>query len=166
MFIDPIIKRLQNRVQSTVSHMSGNIAALAPLLVAATFGIMAASHYLNEMMGPLAGYLTLAGVFLVISLVVYVVARWHETHQMTRANEELAAMAQTSPLEAVIRLFQSSDVPQSLLASAKSAAPAAARTALREAPRNLPLLLGAGLGLMLASRLLDALNDRSEDGAP
>ena len=42
MFVEPILKRLENKIQSTVGHVSGAAIALVPLLVAVGFGTAAA----------------------------------------------------------------------------------------------------------------------------
>ena len=45
MFVEPILKRLEHKIQSTVGHVSGAAIALAPLLVAVGFGTAAADSY-------------------------------------------------------------------------------------------------------------------------
>jgi hypothetical protein len=42
MFFEPVLKLLEAKVQSAVSHVSGAVMALAPLFVAIGFGTAAA----------------------------------------------------------------------------------------------------------------------------
>ena len=42
MFVEPILKRLENKIQFTVGQVSGAAIALVPLLVAVGFGTAAA----------------------------------------------------------------------------------------------------------------------------
>lgn len=161
---EPIIKRAENAVGATITRVSGNAMAAAPLLVAFGFATAAVAYWATQTLGPLLGNLAVAGVFLLISLIVYAYARRREAQQQARASAELAAMTEASPFIALSRAINSSNATQALFDLAKSAAPVAAknaaRVALREAPRNLPLLIGAGLGLMVASRLVNAMNGR------
>lgn len=160
---EPIIKRAENAVGATITRLSGNAMAAIPLLIAFGFALAAATYWAGEELGPLYGNLAIAGAFLVVALLVYAYARRREAAQQARASAELAALTEASPLTLISRALQSSNVSQSLLDLAKTAAPAAARNAarvaVREAPRNLPLLIGAGLGLMAASRLVNALTN-------
>lgn len=160
---EPIIKRAENAVESTITRVSGNALAAVPLLIAFGFATAAAAYWANEALGPLAGNLAIAGVFLALSVFAFAYARNREAKQQARASQELAALSESSPFGAVSRAFQSSNTPQALLDLAKSAAPIAAKnaalTAVRAAPRNLPLLLGAGVGLMVASRLVGAFTN-------
>ncbi|WP_363350026.1 hypothetical protein [Methylocystis echinoides] len=137
--------------------------AAVPLLIAFGFATAAAAYWATESLGPLLGNLAVAGAFVLISLLVYALARRREAQQQARASEELAALTEASPFAAISRAIQSSNATQALFDLAKSAAPVAAknaaRVALREAPRNLPLLLGAGVGLMVASRLVNAMTN-------
>ncbi|KAF2990511.1 hypothetical protein OGR47_02205 [Methylocystis sp. MJC1] len=157
---EPMIKRAENAVGATITRLSGNAMAAVPLLLAFGFALAAAAYWANEELGPLFGNLAIAGVFLVVALLVYAYARRREAAQQARASAELAALTEASPMTAITRALQSSNVSQALYDLARNAAPTAAKTAavsaLRAAPRNLPLLLGAGLGLMVASRLVDA----------
>ncbi|WP_457798978.1 hypothetical protein [Methylocystis sp. S23] len=157
---EPIIKRAENAVGATIVRMSGNAMAAVPLVIAFGFALAAATYWANEELGPLWGNLAIAGVFLVLSAFVFAYARRREAVQQARASAELAALTEASPMTAISRALQSSNVSQALLDLAKTAAPSAAknaaRAAIREAPRNLPLLIGAGLGLMAASRLVNA----------
>jgi hypothetical protein len=160
---EPVIKRAENAVDAAITRLSGNAMAAIPLLVAFGFATAAAAYWANETLGPLLGNLAIAGVFLVISALIYAYARRREAQQQARASKELAALTEASPMTAVSRAFQSSNVSQALFDMAKGAAPIAAKnaavSALRAAPRNLPLLLGAGLGLMVASRLVSAMTN-------
>jgi hypothetical protein len=157
---EPIIKWAENAVGATITRLSGNAMAAIPLLIAFGFALAAATYWADEELGPPYGNLAISGAFLVVALLVYAYARRREAVQQARASAELAALTEASPLTAISRALQSSNVSQSLLDLAKNAAPIAARNAarvaVREAPRNLPLLIGAGLGLMAASRLVNA----------
>lgn len=157
---EPIIKRAENAVGATITRVSGNAMAAIPLLIAFGFATAAGAYWAYDSFGPLVGNLAVAGAFLVVAAFVYAYARRREAQQQARASEELAALTDASPMIAISRALQSSNVSQALLDLARNAAPAAARnaaiSALRAAPRNLPLLIGAGLGLMAASRLVDA----------
>jgi hypothetical protein len=160
---EPIIKRAENAVGATITRLSGNAMAAVPLVIALGFALAAATYWANAELGPLWGNLAIAGIFLVLSAVVFAYARRREVVHQARASAELAALTEASPMNAISRALQSSDVSQTLLYLAKSAAPVAAknaaRAALRDAPRNLPLLIGAGLGVMAASRLVNALTN-------
>ncbi len=160
---DPILKRAETAVAATITRISGNAIAAVPLLIAFGFATAAAAYWANETLGPLAGNLAVAGVFLAISVVAFAYARNREAMRQARASEELAALRDDSPFAMLSSAFQSPNVILTLFDMAKGAAPSAARSvagaALRAAPRNLPLLLGAGLGLMVASRLVGALTN-------
>jgi len=160
---EPIIKRAENAVGATITRVSGNAMAAVPLLIAFGFALAAATYWADAELGPLWGNLALAGAFLVIAILVFAYARRREATQQARASAELAALTEASPMIAITRAFQSSNVSQALLDLAKTSAPMAARNAarvaIREAPRNLPLLIGAGLGLMAASRLVNAMTN-------
>jgi hypothetical protein len=160
---EPIIKRAENAVGATITRISGNAMAAVPLVIALGFALAAATYWANAELGPLWGNLAIAGIFLCLSAVVFAYARRREVVQQARASAELAALTETSPMTVISRALQSSNVSQTLLDLAKSAAPVAAknavRAALRDAPRNLPLLIGAGLGVMAASRLVNALTN-------
>ncbi|QGM96604.1 hypothetical protein [Methylocystis parvus] len=157
---EPILKRVENALGATVTRVSGNAMAAIPLLVAFGFALAAATYWANDELGPLYGNLAIAGAFLVVALIAFTYARRREAVQQARASAELAALTEASPMTAISRALQSSNVSQALYDLAKNAAPgaakSAARAAIREAPRNLPLLIGAGLGLMAASRLVNA----------
>lgn len=157
---EPMIKRAENAVGATITRLSGNAMAAVPLLIAFGFALAAVAYWANEALGPLFGNLAIAGAFLVIALAVYAYARRREAVQQARASAELAALTEASPITAIQRALQSSNVSQALYDMARNVAPTAAKTAavsaLRAAPRNLPLLVGAGLGLMVASRLVEA----------
>ena len=75
MFVEPILKRLEHKIQSTLGHASGAAIALAPLLVAAGFGTAAADSYLLERFSSPVAYLILCGAYLVVALVIYMVVR-------------------------------------------------------------------------------------------
>lgn len=160
---EPIIKRAENAVGATITRLSGNAMAAVPLFIAFGFATAAAAYWATQSFGPLLGNLVVAGAFLLISLIVYAYARRREAQRQARASEELAALTDASPFNALSRAINSSNATQALFDLAKSAAPVAAknavRVALREAPRNLPLLLGAGVGLMVASRLVNAMTN-------
>jgi predicted permease len=79
MFVEPILKRLEHKIQSTVSHASGAAIALVPLLVGVGFGTAAADSYLQERFSPPEAYLILCGAYLVVALVIYMVARARTT---------------------------------------------------------------------------------------
>lgn len=157
---EPVIKRAENAVGAAILRVSGNALAAIPLLIAFGFALAAATYWANEEFGPLYGDLAIAGVFLILGLLVFAYARRREAMQQARASAELAALTDASPINAISRALQSSNVSLAMMDMARNAAPMAARkmarVAIREAPRNLPLLLGAGLGLMAASRLVNA----------
>jgi hypothetical protein len=166
---EPMIKRAENAVGATLTRVWGNAMAAVPLLVAFGFATAAAAYWATDEFGPLFGNLVIAGLFLVIAVFVYAVARRREAMQQARASEELAALTEASPFNAISRAVQSSDASQALYDLARRTLPVAARNAarvaVREAPRNLPLLVGAGVGLMVASRLVNAMsNGKSSSG--
>jgi len=59
MFFEPIVKVLEAKVQSAVSHLSGAAMALAPLVVAIGFGTAAADSWLKDAYGERSAYLIL-----------------------------------------------------------------------------------------------------------
>ncbi|PPD43463.1 MAG: hypothetical protein CTY15_09820 [Methylocystis sp.] len=160
---EPMIKRAETAVSTTITRVSGNAIAAALLLIALGFATAAAAYWANESLGPLVGNLAIAGVFLAISVFAFAYARNREAKRQAQASEELAALRSESPFALLSNAFQSPNVMQTLFDMARSMAPGAAKNvagaALRAAPRNLPLLLGAGLGLMVASRLVGALTN-------
>jgi len=162
MFVEPIVKRVENAMDATVARVSGSALALIPLLAAAGFATAAAAIYANERLGPERGNLLLAGVFLVVSLVTFGVVRRREARMKARARAELAAMTPVNSVEALLDGMNLSNLPQALMDAAKTAAPDIGKAALKELPRNLHLLVGAGVGLFLASRIVDALDKSRE----
>lgn len=160
---EPLIKRAENAVGGAITRISGNAMAAVPFIIAFGFATAAAAYWATDEFGPLFGNLVIAGIFLVIAVFIYGLARRREAMQQARASEELAALTEASPFNAISRAVQSSNASQALYDLAKRAVPVAAkntaRVMLRDAPRNLPLLLGAGVGLMVASRLVNAMSN-------
>ncbi len=85
MFVEPILKRLEHKIRSTVSHASGTAIALVPLLVAVGFGTAAADSYLRERFSSPVAYLILCGAYLVVALVIYLVARARANAEATKS---------------------------------------------------------------------------------
>jgi hypothetical protein len=157
LFVEPILKRLENMVQSTVAHVSGSVIALFPFLVAVGFGTAAADSYLTEQFGAQIANLVLCGAYLVIALAIYGVARARERRHAEIAREQLEQLPLVNPIRAALDQVQTPRIDRMLVEIAGKSAPAAAQ-ALRGQAKNLHLLIGAGLGIYIASRIVDALN--------
>jgi len=69
MFVEPILKRLEHKIESP-SPCFGNGIALVPLLVRRGFGTAAADTYLQERFSSPVVYLILCGAYLVVALVI------------------------------------------------------------------------------------------------
>ncbi|HEY8137265.1 MAG TPA: hypothetical protein VIF61_05460 [Methylocystis sp.] len=160
MFVEPILKRLEHKIQSTVSHASGTAIALVPLLVAVGFGTAAADFYLQERFSPPEAYLILCGAYLVVALVIYMVARAREQRSAEIAEAELAQMPIVSPVTAAMDQLSLLNIQRTLLDFAGRSGPAAAKAVMDQTTKNLHLLIGAGAGIYVASRIVDALNRR------
>ena len=65
MFFEPVLKLLEAKVQSAVSHVSGSAMALAPLVVAIGFGTAAADSWLKDVYGERVAYLILGAAYLI-----------------------------------------------------------------------------------------------------
>lgn len=159
MFVEPILKRLEHKIQSTVSHASGTAIALVPLVVAVGFGTAAADSYLQERFSSPVVYLILCGAYLVVALVIYLVARARERRSDEIAEAELARMRIASPVREAMDQLRLTDISRALLALAGSSGPAA-KAVMDQTTKNLHLLIGAGAGIYVASRIVDALNRR------
>ena len=164
MFVEPIIKLLETKVQSAVSHVSGVAMALAPLVVAIGFGTAAADSWLKDAYGDRTAYLILGAAYLLIALAIYATARARQ-----RRNAEIAAqLAETSiinPVREVANQLSLGGIEESLLTLAGRTGAPAARVVAEQAAKNLHLLVGAGIGIYIASRLVAALNARQSNKA-
>jgi hypothetical protein len=160
MFVEPILKRLEHKIQSTLGHASGAAIALAPLLVAAGFGTAAADSYLLERFSSPVAYLILCGAYLVVALVIYMVVRARERRSAEISEAELAQMPIVSPVTAAMDQLHIPNIQRTLLDLAGSTGPAAAKAVVEQTTKNLHLLIGAGAGIYVASRIVDALNRR------
>ena len=163
MFVEPILKRLEHKIESTVSHASGTAIVLVPLLVAVGFGTAAADTYLQERFSSPVVYLILCGAYLVVALVIYLVARARERRSDEIAEAELARTRIASPVREAMDQLRLTDISRALLALAGSSGPAAAKVVMDQTTKNLHLLIGAGAGIYVASRIVDALNRRHGD---
>lgn len=159
MFVEPILKRLENAIQSSVMHVSGSVIALVPLLVAVGFGTAAADSYLAEQFGAQIANLILCGVYLIIAVVIYGVARGRERRNAEIAQAQIAQMPIVNPVQAALDQVRPSSLDRMLVELAGKSGPAAAKVLLNQS-KNLHLLIGAGLGIYVASRIVDALNRR------
>jgi hypothetical protein len=157
MFVEPILRRLENAIQSRVIHVSGSVLALVPLLIAVGFGTAAADSYLAERFGVQIANVVLCGVWLVIAFVIYEIARARERRNAKIAEEQIAQMPIENPVRAVLEQVRLPNMDRLLVEIAGKSAPAAAKI-LASQSKNLHLLIGAGLGVYLASRIVDALN--------
>jgi hypothetical protein len=162
VIVEPILKLLEAKIQSAVSHVSGAAMALAPLVVAIGFGTAAAGSWLREAYGERAAYLILGAVYLLVALVVYAVARARERRNAKIA-AQLAETAINNPLREVTNRFSLAGMEDTLLTLAGKTGAPAARVVAEQAAKNLHLLLGAGIGIYIASRLVDALRARQTD---
>ncbi len=157
MFVEPILKRPEHKIQSTVGHVSGAAIALVPLLVAVGFGTAAADSYLQERFSSPVACLILCGAYLVAAPVIYIVVRARERRSAEIAEAELAQTPIVSPVTAAMDQLH---IQRTLLDLAGSSGPAAAKAVVEQTTKNLHLLIGAGAGIYLASRIVDALNRR------
>ena len=160
MLVEPILKRLENKIQSTVGQVSGAAIALVPLLVAVGFGTAAADSYLLKRFSSPVAYLILCGAYLVVALAIYVVVRAREQRSAQIAEAELARMPIVSPVTAAMDQLSLPNIQRMLLDIAGKSGPAAAKAVVDQTTKNIHLLIGAGAGIYIASRIVDALNRR------
>jgi len=160
MFVEPILKRLENKIQSTVGHVSGAAIALVPLLVAVGFGTAAADSYLQQRFSPPETYLILCGAYVIVALVIYMVVRAREHRSAQIAEAELAEMPIVNPVTAAMDQLRLPNIQQTLMDFAGRSGPVAAKAVMDQTSKNLHLLIGAGAGIYVASRIVDALNRR------
>lgn len=163
MFVEPILLRMEHKIHSVVSHVSGSIVALVPLLISAGFGTAAADSYLLERFSSRIADLILCGVYLGVAILCYVFARTRERRTAEIADAELARMPVVNPVQAAMDQFHLQDIPELLLGYAGKSGSAVAKAVLDQAPKNVHLIIGAGVGLFVASRIVDALNRRHDD---
>lgn len=162
MLIEPVVRRLELSVGSAVNRVTGNLLAGVPLLIGVGFATAAGDYYAVFWLGPVVGNLVVAGVFIILSALIYAVQRSRNERIAQQAAARLAAIEDRSPVDALLNAAQLPQLQQMLLDSAKNAVPQLAQAALREAPKNLPLLIGAGVGLLVAQRIVDAVSHRHE----
>ena len=160
MFVEPILKRLEHKIESTVSHASGTAIALVPLLVAVGFGTAAADSYLQQRFSSPETYLILCGAYVIVALVIYMVVRAREHRSAQIAEAELAEMPIVNPVTAAMDQLRLPNIQQTLMDFAGRSGPVAARAVMDQTSKNLHLLIGAGAGIYVASRIVDALNRR------
>jgi hypothetical protein len=151
---------MEHKIQSAVSHVSGTVIAIVPLLVAAGFGTAAADSYLQERFSSRIADLILCGAYVGVALVIYIAVRTREQRSAEIAEAEMARMPIVSPVQAAMDQFHIPDIPQTLLGFAGKSGSAAAKAVLDQAPKNIHLLIGAGVGIFVASHIVDALNRR------
>lgn len=164
MFVEPILKRLENTIQSTVTHVSGSVIALVPFLVAVGFGTAAADSYLAERFGAQIANLVLCVAYLIIAVAFYGAARARERRNAEIAREQLEQMPIVNPVQAALDQVRPSNLDRLLVEIAGRSGPAAAKV-LASQSKNLHLLVGAGAGIYIASRIVDALNRRHGYGS-
>ena len=162
MFFEPIVKLLEAKVQSAVSHLSGAAMALAPLVVAIGFGTAAADSWLKDAYGERSAFLILGAAYLSIALAIYVAARVRERRN-AKAVAQLAETTIINPVREATNHLSLAGVEETLLALAGRASAPAAKVVAEQAAKNFHLLVGAGIGIYLASRIVSALNARQAD---
>jgi len=162
MIFEPILKLLEAKVQSAVSHVSGAAMALAPLVVAIGFGTAAANSWLRDAYGERAAYLILGAAYLLVALVIYAVGRARDRRNAKIA-EELAETTIVNPVREVTNRFSMAGIEDALLTLAGRTGAPAARVVAEQAAKNFHLLLGAGIGIYFASRLVNGLRARQRD---
>jgi len=162
MLFEPILKLLEAKVQSAVSHVSGAAMAVVPLIVAIGFGTAAADSWLREAHGERTAYLILGAAYLVIAVTTYAVARVR-VRRKAKIAAELAETTTINPVRQVTDHFSLAGVEDTLLSLAGRTGAPAARVVAEQAAKNFHLLLGAGIGIYFASRLMDALRARQAD---
>ncbi|MFY9657292.1 MAG: hypothetical protein WAK01_12025 [Methylocystis sp.] len=162
MLFEPIMKLLEARAQSAVSHVSTTAMALVPLLVAVGFATAAADSWLREAYGERIAFLILAATYLVIALLIYGAARERE-HRKAREAAEIAETTIVSPMRELTSHFNLAGVEETLLSLVGRTGAPAAKVVAEQAARNVHLLLGAGLGIYFASRIVDGLRTRQQN---
>ena len=116
MFVEPILKRLENKIQSTVGHVSGAAIALVPLLVAVGFGTAAADSYSKQRFSSPETYLILCGAYVIVALVIYMVVRAREHRSAQIAEAELARDAyRRTPVTAAMDQLRLPNIQQTLM---------------------------------------------------
>ena len=159
MFFEPVLKLLEAKVQSVVSHVSGAAMALVPLVVAIGFGTAAADSWLKDAYGERAAYLILGAAYLFIALVIYAAARARERRHAKIA-AQLAETSIINPVREVTNHLSLAGIEDTLLALAGRTTAPAAKVVAEQAAKNFHLLVGAGIGIYLASRVVNALQAR------
>lgn len=162
MLIEPMVQRLELSVDSALARVEGILVAGAPLLIGIGFATVAGDYYAVYWLGPVVGNLVVAGVFIVLSALIYAAQRRRNQRIAAQSAARLAAIEEQSPVNALLQATNLPQLQQMLVDGAKSAVPQLAKAALREAPKNLPLLIGAGVGLLVAQRIVDAVSHRNE----
>lgn len=159
MLFESIVKLLEAKAQSAVSHVSGAALALIPLIVAIGFGTAAADSWLREAYGERSAFLILGAAYLVIALVIYAMAKEREQRKAREA-AEIAETTIVNPARELTHRFNLAGIEDALLTLAGRTGAPAARVVVDQAAKNLHLLLGAGLGIYFASWIVDGLRSR------
>ena len=156
MFVEPILKRVEAKIQSTVSHASGTAIAVVPFLVAVGFATAAADSYLIERYDVRTAYLILGAAYLVIAAIVYVLARERERQKARVVEAELADAPIINPVKAAMDQFSLPSIEQTLMSFAGKTSAPAAKAVADQAMKNAHLIIGAGIGGLVAALLLSA----------
>lgn len=162
MLIEPMVQRLELSVDSALARVGGTVVAGVPLLIGLGFATAAGDYYAVYWLGPVVGNLVVAGVFIVLSALIYAAQKRRNRRIAHEAAARLAAIEDQSPVNALLQATNLPQLQQMLVDGAKSAVPQLAKAAMREAPKNLPLLIGAGVGLLVAQRIVDAVSHRND----
>lgn len=158
MFVEPILKRVEAKLQSAVVHASGTALALIPLVVAIGFGTAAANSWLRQSYGERAALLIVGAAYLFVAIVIYAVGRARERRNARIVEAELAETPIVNPVREA--MGQLPGIEETLLSFLGKTSAPAAKAVAEQAAKNVHLLIGAGIGIYLASRLVDALNRR------
>jgi hypothetical protein len=161
MLLESIVKLLEAKALSAVTHVSGAALALIPLIVAIGFGTAAADSWLREAYGERIALLILGAAYLALAIAIYAAARERE-HRKAREAAEIAETAIADPVRELTSRFNLAGVEETLLGLVGRTGAPAAKAVAEQAAKNLHLLLGAGLGIYFASRIVESLRTRQQ----
>jgi hypothetical protein len=160
MFMEPIVKRIEARIRSSVGHASGTAIALIALLVAIGFVTAAADSYLVERYGVQIADLILSAAYLLLALIVYASAQARKRRQDAVTEAESAETPGLNPMKATLDQLNRPNLEQKLLAIAGKNGPPVAKAVADQAVKNAHVLIGVAIGIYIASRLADVLRRR------
>lgn len=151
-----LLHRAQATVDKAIGQAVNRVIVAVPLVVAMGFATAALTERLTTMWGTELGYLAVAGLYAVVTLIAAAIVMTPREVVNTGANgeaETAAAAEATSEAGANADEAPMSDVDRELMTAAlTSVAPVAAPALLRLVMRNLPILLALAAALFIMTR--------------